>query len=57
MPYVPHTDADVREMLAAIGVNNVEALFAEIPAELRPQSFDLPKGQSEMAVMRPWDAR
>ena len=35
MPFVPHTEADVREMLAAIGAKSVDALFDEIPAELR----------------------
>jgi glycine dehydrogenase subunit 1 len=40
MPFIPHTDQDVREMLAAIGVDSIEALFDEIPAELRTR--DLP---------------
>ena len=35
MPFIPHTEADVREMLAAIGAPDVESLFAEIPSELR----------------------
>ncbi|MFZ5426691.1 MAG: aminomethyl-transferring glycine dehydrogenase subunit GcvPA [Thermodesulfobacteriota bacterium] len=48
MPYVPHTGQDTREMLAAIGVPTVEDLFAEIPKALRPKSFDLPPGLSEM---------
>ena len=51
MPYVPHSPEEIREMLNVIGVNSVEDLFAEIPAELRPKSFDLPKGKSEMAVL------
>ena len=51
MPYVPHSPEEIREMLDVIGVNSVEDLFAEIPAELRPKSFDLPKGKSEMAVL------
>jgi len=48
MPYVPHTTAEVRAMLDTIGVGSIEELFAEIPAALRPKSFDLPKGLSEM---------
>ncbi|WP_027721056.1 aminomethyl-transferring glycine dehydrogenase subunit GcvPA [Maridesulfovibrio zosterae] len=51
MPYVPHSPEEIREMLDVIGVNSVEDLFAEIPTELRPKSFDLPKGKSEMAVL------
>ncbi len=51
MPYVPHSPEEIREMLDVIGVSSVDDLFAEIPATLRPKSFDLPKGQSEMAVL------
>jgi glycine dehydrogenase subunit 1 len=35
MPFIPHTEKDTREMLAAIGVDSIEDLFDEIPAELR----------------------
>lgn len=35
MPYIPHTEDDVRAMLATIGVESVEDLFAEIPENLR----------------------
>ena len=31
MRYIPHTEDDVRAMLAAIGEASVEALFASIP--------------------------
>jgi len=51
MPYVPHTPEDIRRMLGVIGAPSVEALFAEITPEMRPQSFDLPAGKSEMAVL------
>ncbi len=51
MPYIPHTDDDVRKMLAAIGADSVEDLFAEIAPGLRPKSFDLPRGLSEQAVL------
>jgi len=50
MPYVPHTTADTRAMLEAVGVSSMEELFAEIPQSLRPKSFDLPAGMSEMAT-------
>jgi glycine dehydrogenase subunit 1 len=53
MPFIPHTPDDVREMLAAIGVNSIEALFDEIPAELRGASLStIPFGLSEMDVLR-----
>ena len=51
MPYVPHTPEEVAEMLAVIGVGSVEELFAEITPEMRPKSFDLPEGKSEMEVL------
>ena len=50
MPYVPHTPEDVQHMLEVIGVTTMEDLFADIPADMRPQSFDLPEGLSEMEV-------
>ncbi len=37
-------------MLAACGVSSVSELFAEIPAEMAPKSFDLPAPKSEMEV-------
>ena len=52
MTYIPHTEADRREMLAAIGVESVEELFADIPPELRAPGLDLPTGCSEWAVRR-----
>ncbi|EHJ46169.1 Glycine dehydrogenase (decarboxylating) [Solidesulfovibrio carbinoliphilus subsp. oakridgensis] len=50
MPYIPHTPDEVRAMLDVIGVRNVADLFADIPEDLRPKSFDLPRGATEMAV-------
>jgi len=51
MPYVPHTPEDIRRMLEVIGAPSVESLFAEIGPEMRPRSFDLPEGKSEMDVL------
>lgn len=56
MPYVPHTEDEVREMLATIGVNSVDDLFAEITEDMRPKSFDLPEGLSEMEVLSKLEA-
>jgi len=39
MPFIPHTEQDVTEMLAAIGAPDIESLFEEIPAELRVRSL------------------
>lgn len=35
MRYLPHTEADIEQMLAAIGKPSIEALFAHVPAALR----------------------
>jgi len=50
MPFVPHTPDDLKTMLDVIGVRTMEDLFADIPAAMRPKSFDLPEGVSEMEV-------
>ncbi|HEV7431640.1 MAG TPA: aminomethyl-transferring glycine dehydrogenase subunit GcvPA, partial [Steroidobacteraceae bacterium] len=53
MPFIPHTEADVGEMLAAIGAPDMESLFAEIPAELRIRVLTgVPEGLNEQQVMR-----
>jgi len=53
MPYIPHTEDDVREMLEAIGAPDIEALFDEIPESLRILSLDgVPPALSEMEVGR-----
>ncbi len=35
MPFIPHTNEELRQMLDVIGVDNIEQLFDEIPEELR----------------------
>ncbi len=50
MPYIPHTDDDLRKMLDCIGVKTMDDLFADIQPSMRPQSFDLPKGRTEEDV-------
>jgi glycine dehydrogenase subunit 1 len=53
MPFIPHTETEVRDMLAAIGVPDVEALFDEIPASLRTAKLTaIPAGLNEQAVSR-----
>ncbi len=50
MSYIPHTPEDIKEMLNVIGVSGIDELFKDIPAELKPKSFDIPPGQSEAEV-------
>ena len=58
MPFIPHTDEDVREMLATIGAESIEALFDEIPASLRVSSLaEVPAGLSELEIMQLMAAR
>jgi len=53
MPFIPHTDNDVEEMLAAIGISSIETLFDEIPDSLRHVALnELPSGISEAELAR-----
>ena len=53
MPFIPHTEQDVREMLSTIGVDAIEDLFDEIPAALKAADLtSIPEGLPEMAVSR-----
>ncbi len=53
MRYLPLTDAERGEMLAAIGVASVDDLFKDVPdAAWRDAPFDLPPHQGELAVER-----
>lgn len=58
MPYIPHTEADVRQMLEAIGAASIEELFDEIPAALKVEALaGVPPALSEMEVGRLMAAR
>ncbi|MBF0346369.1 MAG: aminomethyl-transferring glycine dehydrogenase subunit GcvPA [Magnetococcales bacterium] len=52
MPFIPHTDDDIREMLATIGVDGLDALFDEIDPSLRAQPVELPAPMAEWEVTR-----
>ena len=53
MAFIPHTEKDVAEMLAAIGVSSIEELFEEIPATLRVKSLaGVPMALNEMQIGR-----
>ena len=53
MPFIPHTERDITEMLASIGAPSLANLFDEIPAELLCEGLGtIPAGVSEMAVTR-----
>jgi glycine dehydrogenase subunit 1 len=53
MRYLPHTEADRRAMLAAIGVPSVDSLFRDVPERARlTKPLDLPDHMDELAVER-----
>ncbi|MGH8150578.1 MAG: aminomethyl-transferring glycine dehydrogenase subunit GcvPA [Steroidobacteraceae bacterium] len=53
MAFIPHTEADTAEMLAAIGVASLEQLFEEIPPQVRARSLvGVPEALNEMEVSR-----
>jgi glycine dehydrogenase subunit 1 len=48
MRYIPHTETDIREMLSAIGIKEIEELFHSIPEALRLEApLDLPPALPE----------
>src|SRR6058998_701929 len=50
--FAPHTDNDVREMLAAVGVPSIDDLFSQIPEDLRlRRPLELPRGVSEQEIL------
>ncbi|MCH8094622.1 MAG: aminomethyl-transferring glycine dehydrogenase subunit GcvPA [Chloroflexi bacterium] len=51
MVYIPHTESERAEMLAAIGVENLDALYADLPPEVRFPDLALPDPASEMEVI------
>ncbi|MEZ5558443.1 MAG: aminomethyl-transferring glycine dehydrogenase subunit GcvPA [Pseudomonadales bacterium] len=58
MPFIPHTAEEERAMLSEIGVDGIERLFDEIPAELRAATLTrVPPGVSEMEMLADMAAR
>ena len=53
MRFIPHTEKDIREMLATIGIQNVDELFASIPADLKlgNKALKLPSALSESEIV------
>jgi len=52
MTYVPHSQAERQAMLAAIGVDRVEDLFADVPEALRFPKVSLPEPLSELEILQ-----
>ena len=53
MPFIPHTDHDIQQMLAATGADSIDALFSEIDPSLRDVDISaVPERASEQAITR-----
>ncbi len=53
MPFIPHTEQDIRDMLNAIGVAEIATLFDEIPASLHSSlPASVPSQVTEMEITR-----
>jgi glycine dehydrogenase subunit 1 len=51
--YFPHTDDDLQAMLERVGVDSLDALYADIPEAIRfRQDYNLPEAMSEVEVRR-----
>lgn len=49
--YFPHTEDDLRAMLSTVGIDSVDALYAQIPESIRFQGdYQLPLAMSELEV-------
>jgi len=50
--FAPHTEADVREMLDALGLASIDDLYAHVPAQvLLNRALDIPDGVAEMDLL------
>lgn len=49
--FIPHTDSEREEMLKAVGVNSLEALFQDVPEALRFPKLNLPPALTEMEAL------
>lgn len=53
MSFVPHSEADLRDMLAEVGLSSLADLYSDIPAELiLDQPLDVPPVLSEWEAVR-----
>lgn len=53
MSFVPHSEADRREMLARVGVSDIRELYDDVPAELvLEQDLGVPEALSEWEAVR-----
>jgi glycine dehydrogenase subunit 1 len=52
MPYIPHTQTEIKQMLEQIGMASIDELFSDIPQEVRYKEKEPFAGRSENEVVR-----
>lgn len=52
MDFTPHTETEIKEMLADIGAKSLDDLFREIPKDIPQAELKLPKGLSEQELIK-----
>ena len=53
MPFIPHTEDEINDMLSVIGIDSIENLFDEIPVHLKIDGLEkVPAGLNEMDISR-----
>ena len=51
--FFPHTDEELKEMLSVSGVESLDALYADVPEDIRfKKEYDLPEAMSEIEVRK-----
>lgn len=54
--FIPHTEADIRHMLERIGLQSVDELYADVPAEvIFNREYAIPSAMSEIELRRHFD--
>lgn len=54
--FMPHTEEDIRVMLEKIGVDSIDELYGDVPAEvIYQEEYDIPSAMSEIELRRHFD--
>ncbi len=51
MSYIPHTELERQQMMAAVGVESIDELFADVPGAVRFPDLELPEPASELEIL------
>jgi glycine dehydrogenase subunit 1 len=54
--YIPHTPADLKQMMEKVGIRELDELYSDVPGEIRFRTdYDLPSEMSELEVRQLFD--